>query len=954
MIQYKDLNKYMHITKKQTLTTIIIGFIIAGIYLLNPKFENLQGSLQNNTPQSKNQIEKLSSAQSKKINKLSIKEFTKFLNQTENKYSVFNNLALYDLISQKTQIIYHQDPDIQTPSIVLVFESQNPLQTILSQLKNPKLDIQNTAWKSFNLIDFIQIKQPNSSNLSFQNYKSTYPHLFAIQIEKNNDLMPSEFTSLLINKVHNLNKAASYFDLAKNSPKDFKEQSNIHKNLLSNLLTSKKTNLKFLINGIYNSENIKDLKQDLSQYPQIFKKNNLSPYKQYLFLNNLSRLKSQFDLQKMYLTKQYFQTGLSVLDQTLITFKLNSNFSNLRKKILFQQKELTSFDPSFAHLLANSNVQLFQSPVNNKIENTTQLVTKKQGNIDLSHLCQESKLLKNCDQLMNIQVKKAEYSKDTNLQIKLPNFQGFYINSNSDLTELLNIYTLQNKRIQAMKVTQDPLFHIQDIQKLNDAFSNLQLKIVRQIDSNSAFDINQYTGEKLIKTIHSCQILGSKTCTTNSKANFHYLIGTQNDQLQIIEVSPKSETNLLSLLIPSAQAFNPEEPPAPEDLIEEDIEVPALELEEILEVPALEELINIEEILEVPALEEDIEVPALLEEAINDRDNPIVPFIRIQPRVIQVPFISPLEELLEPPFISRNRNVFPAPPFIRPLIIENQNLLIPPFIGNILFGRNLEAQVPFIQNADGIFEGDIDLNNDENNNDNNDENNNDNNQNNNDEIANNRGGGGGGGGRRGSGSIPQTETEEAYQPCTINLPYLDISADDPNFYKYVWAYCANIFTGKIMEDGSRKLDPNANFNRAEFTKIGVMLSQSQLLVSDRSKNLYKDVPKDSQEWYYDFLYTATNNKFVSGYKDELNFGKFLPENTISFAETLSIALKTSIQPELVGNTKKDPWHQDIISNYKKINGVGKLTPPNTPLTRKQAILVIYDLWSKGLYGEKFM
>lgn len=113
---------------------------------------------------------------------------------------------------------------------------------------------------------------------------------------------------------------------------------------------------------------------------------------------------------------------------------------------------------------------------------------------------------------------------------------------------------------------------------------------------------------------------------------------------------------------------------------------------------------------------------------------------------------------------------------------------------------------------------------------------------------------------------------------------------------------------KGYDDGTYK--PNQIINRAEFTKI-VMHDFKSTKTYDCSKQIFKDVSTDSNNWYRDYVCKAFNEGIIMGYGDNT----FRPDQPITFAEAAKIILK--VERSSTTDYTSDPWYDAYISVFTK-------------------------------------
>lgn len=137
---------------------------------------------------------------------------------------------------------------------------------------------------------------------------------------------------------------------------------------------------------------------------------------------------------------------------------------------------------------------------------------------------------------------------------------------------------------------------------------------------------------------------------------------------------------------------------------------------------------------------------------------------------------------------------------------------------------------------------------------------------------------------------------------TIGIPlascgFIDVDTIHPNHKAILYVQEQGIVQG--YSDGTFK--PNAEINRAEFTKIIMEATYPGQTLPD---DCFKDV--ESKDWFADFVCNAKEKGIVSGYKD----GTFQPAANINFAEAAKI-INTAYGYEY---TKTDIWFEGYVRN----------------------------------------
>jgi len=139
--------------------------------------------------------------------------------------------------------------------------------------------------------------------------------------------------------------------------------------------------------------------------------------------------------------------------------------------------------------------------------------------------------------------------------------------------------------------------------------------------------------------------------------------------------------------------------------------------------------------------------------------------------------------------------------------------------------------------------------------------------------------------------------------------------------------------------------PEGTINRAEALKIILIANKIPL---EKLSTQFPDVP--SEAWFSDYVVTAVKRGIVKGYSD----GSFRPENNISRAEFLKIAILTAeliTEEELTRDPYPDVRQKDWFAPYfdlaKKTNLLstksGGYIRPAEPITRGETASVIEKL-----------
>ncbi|MCF7905711.1 S-layer homology domain-containing protein [Candidatus Gracilibacteria bacterium] len=139
--------------------------------------------------------------------------------------------------------------------------------------------------------------------------------------------------------------------------------------------------------------------------------------------------------------------------------------------------------------------------------------------------------------------------------------------------------------------------------------------------------------------------------------------------------------------------------------------------------------------------------------------------------------------------------------------------------------------------------------------------------------------------------------------------------------------------------------PDNTLNRAEAVKI--LLTANDISITNRP-SVFPDVPERS--WFNNYVATAVMKGIVNGYGD----GTFKPENTISRAEFLKVALEAAnvelpsdISVDSYPDVRTDDWFAPYFEIAKKYGFLsvqrGGYIVPSQPITRSEAANVIYEL-----------
>lgn len=160
-----------------------------------------------------------------------------------------------------------------------------------------------------------------------------------------------------------------------------------------------------------------------------------------------------------------------------------------------------------------------------------------------------------------------------------------------------------------------------------------------------------------------------------------------------------------------------------------------------------------------------------------------------------------------------------------------------------------------------------------------------------------------------------------------------------------------ILEGYSTEDGKRLLKPDDLITRAEFLKLALGMGCKCTNDTSQTKK-FSDVASD--HWAYNLVNCAKDNEIVKGNAD----GGYNPDGAVTRAEALTLLLRArgtkiteSTQASVFTDIKKTDWYHDVmiageslklITGYTSEDG-SKTFAPNSPITRAEAVSVIYKL-----------
>ena len=188
--------------------------------------------------------------------------------------------------------------------------------------------------------------------------------------------------------------------------------------------------------------------------------------------------------------------------------------------------------------------------------------------------------------------------------------------------------------------------------------------------------------------------------------------------------------------------------------------------------------------------------------------------------------------------------------------------------------------------------------------------------------------------------IAKSDAGEAKSPSLQPQVFLDVSGNYP--YADGIRYLKENHVVGGYPDGTFK--PENIINRAEAVKI--ILTGSNI-PAVKGNTTFPDVPTNA--WFHDYVTTAADRGIVKGYGD----GNFKPENTISRAEFLKVAILTAgfSAPEVIRDPYPDvdktawfaPFFQFCVEHELLRMKKGGFIVPHEAITRGEAADVMYRL-----------
>lgn len=182
-------------------------------------------------------------------------------------------------------------------------------------------------------------------------------------------------------------------------------------------------------------------------------------------------------------------------------------------------------------------------------------------------------------------------------------------------------------------------------------------------------------------------------------------------------------------------------------------------------------------------------------------------------------------------------------------------------------------------------------------------------------------------------------------PAGARAEFSDVSVSHPYYNAIDWARSEEIVNG--YADGSFR--PNANINRAEFTKIVIGSNFTAAAVSLCDPNhMYSFTDAGMSEWYSPYLCLAAQHNVVGGYPD----GSFRPESPINFVEAAKIIAITSQYRNGVGRAdgqrfsvrSGQEWFEPYVDFLAEEGAIPRSVGGNTHLmTRGEMVEMMYRL-----------
>jgi hypothetical protein len=653
MIKYKDL---LNIFMNKKIIKIILALVMVltlGFFALSENVK-LEGSLTQSNQASFKEIPTEIKAKFEKNLDTEFKNIVK--NSTDfNRFNILNTIALGDVLNsnlkgfENTNTISELDPK----SAYLVFSTDILPNQIGSLLRSSKQETKEKLFKSIEFLDLIYGANAQQA-ISGNSYSQKRENLIVLEIRDFKDLAFTEYSSLFNRKLFykSLNLDRS------NNEDSVKETLNLrYQDFISKVISNKnKEEIKYLLNGVYNSDNKDEISKDLKLLEDDFLNDNLDDYKKATVLRQMLKLESKKDLNSIFLSdSNEFESDF--LTQIKTINSLNFDFSNTRTSNLYNKNDLNSFNPSFARQIKENDLKLYviknTSDENFSSFNESNLNKLKSLNFSI---CDQDSLSEACHQ-QNLKINTFDLNSNSDqLELNFTDFNGLYINSNLDLIEYLTLIQNSEKILNSNNLNS----YYANLDSLINQSKNLRIKIVQNINKDSAFKLSENTGANPYNTVKACEISGRASCLSNPvKANFHYLLKFEENQLSLINIKQNESiaSKLGKLVFSTSVAAN---------------------------IPDSDEI--------------DITIPSIKVTEPNIKNLTIPNIPMSESEEISIPFIPESQSAITPPFISENKKEFVTPPYIK----EDKAVIIPPFVANMMFGRTQLLTIPFIMEGETI------------------------------------------------------------------------------------------------------------------------------------------------------------------------------------------------------------------------------------------------------------
>lgn len=142
--------------------------------------------------------------------------------------------------------------------------------------------------------------------------------------------------------------------------------------------------------------------------------------------------------------------------------------------------------------------------------------------------------------------------------------------------------------------------------------------------------------------------------------------------------------------------------------------------------------------------------------------------------------------------------------------------------------------------------------------------------------------------------------------------------------------------GIVQGYADKSYKPNAQINRAEFTKIIVeaVFTRAEINACEQEE-LFTDVSKE--DWFYHYICMAVRHGILDGYPD----GTFRPGNFVNFAEASKIVVN-AFNIRIDSAYQSGVWWRKYVLTLAGLGGLPtSFTDPNQKLTRGDMAEIIY-------------